>query len=112
MPFEHGKKCLLVGFILQSCQSETNYALARYAWQKDIWSTTGFPSRAVDGNTDPVVDRNSCAMCGSPQKPWWAVDLGQVIHLSRIVVTNRIDNRKSGLHLLIRAKWHIYVSVN
>ena len=92
----------LLGFILRICQSETNYALKRYAWQKDIWNNIGLPSRAVDGNTNPWWSGNSCAMCASIRKPWWVVDLGQVIHLSRIVVTNRIDDRKTALFISLR----------
>ena len=85
----------LLGLMLHLCKSDINYALERYAWQKDIWANVAFPSRAVDGNSDPAWYGNSCAMTASEQKPWWAVDLGQIIHLSKIVVTNRIENRKT-----------------
>ena len=81
---------------MRSGLPETNYALGRYTWQKDIWNYSALPSRAVDGNSDPEWYGNSCAMIATKQKPWWAVDLGQVIRLSRIVVTNRIENRKTG----------------
>ena len=83
-----------LGLILHPCQSETNYAIGRYAWQKDIWSNTAIPSRAVDGDDNPAFSGNSCAMINTKQKPWWAVDLGQVIRISRIVVTNRNEKRK------------------
>ena len=84
-----------LGLILHLCKSDMNYALERYAWQKDIWGNVAFPSRAVDGNSDPAWYGNSCAMTASAQKPWWAVDLGQIIRLTKIVVTNRIENRKT-----------------
>ena len=43
-------------------------------------------------------------MTATTTKPWWAVDLGQVIHISRIVATNRIEIRKFGLHLF---QWNL-----
>ena len=93
--FKYHEVVLLLGFVLHTCMSENNYALRRYAWQKDTFEGIALASRAVDGNSSPEWDGiSSCAMTQTPEKPWWAVDLGQAIRLSRVVVTSKGDPGK------------------
>ena len=66
-----------------------NLALSGPTWQSSI-THDGVPSRAVDGNTDPVYNGLSCTHTENEDHPWWAVDLGQTYELSTVTVTNRI----------------------
>ena len=48
--------------------------------------------RAVDGNTNPHVFNNSCALPDSfsPNIPcWWYVDLGDLYRITKVILYNR-----------------------
>ena len=63
-----------------ACQSSTYYNF-----------TAGL---AVDGNSDPDFDTNTCAHTQKEVNAWWSVDLGQVMFVKYITVTNRNELRK------------------
>ena len=72
-----------------------NIALKKQAFQKDDGSWKGYASRAVDGNSAPQWSKASCTHTFSTPQPWWAVDLGESIHISSVKITNRQEARKS-----------------
>ncbi|GMH42282.1 hypothetical protein BSKO_10201 [Bryopsis sp. KO-2023] len=58
----------------------------------------GSSSRAVDGNLNSAYGGNSCTHTGLDRgshahtvNPWWGVDLGSSVQLTKVVVTNRKD---------------------
>ncbi|GMH42299.1 hypothetical protein BSKO_10218 [Bryopsis sp. KO-2023] len=70
--------------------------------QKPTFQSTtewgGSSSRAVDGNFDTAYGGNSCTHTGLDRgshahtvNPWWGVDLGSSVQLTKVVVTNRKD---------------------
>ena len=84
--------------------ADINVALGRPASQSSSWygSTAGTCSadRAVDGNDNTDILGRSCAGTkDSPGGPnWWRIDLGQRMHIKRVVVTNRGDQPTCGKH--------------
>ena len=62
----------------------------------NYWSKTYPASFAVDGDTNPDFDHNSCAHPYDDQgtNAWWMVDLGQKYSISSVVIYNR-KNRYS-----------------
>ena len=68
---------------------QTNYASNRNAWMSRAENDGVQASRAVDGNYA------ACTQASTPDSyPWWAVDLGQVINVSKVIVINSSDDRK------------------
>ena len=59
--------------------------------------------RAIDGNSDPQLDHNSCAHTQYQAKPWWRLELPGVYRVSEIQVTNRNDYRDylNGVEIVI-----------
>uniref|UniRef100_A0A8C4ZUC0 Fucolectin tachylectin-4 pentraxin-1 domain-containing protein n=1 Tax=Gadus morhua TaxID=8049 RepID=A0A8C4ZUC0_GADMO len=73
--------------------SRINVALSGTA----IQSTTflgGVAERAIDGNSDPHWEHNSCTHTNSTAKPWWRLELPGVYRVSEIQVTNRNTARE------------------
>jgi hypothetical protein len=68
----------------------TNLALKKPARQS---STTwgGTADRANDGNTDGNYGGGSVSHTGVENPPWWEVDLGEEVPVSKITVWNRTD---------------------
>lgn len=52
------------------------------------WS--GVSSRAVDGDKNNEYNGNSCTHTHKDSKPWWRVDLGAVLTVKRVSITNRM----------------------
>ncbi|CAL8326207.1 unnamed protein product [Gadus morhua 'NCC'] len=82
--------------------SRINVALSGTA----IQSTTflgGVAERAIDGNSDPHWEHNSCTHTNSTAKPWWRLELPGVYRVSEIQVTNRNTARErlNGVEVLI-----------
>ncbi|XP_071941033.1 uncharacterized protein [Antedon mediterranea] len=53
-------------------------------------------TKAIDGNKNGIMDKNSCTHTGcvngeGPQDPWWYADLGRQTFISKIVLYNRED---------------------
>ncbi|CAH1244449.1 PKD1 [Branchiostoma lanceolatum] len=68
----------------------TNVAMGKPTRQ----STTihdGVSSRAVDGNRGPHWGSGSCMHTNWEDAPWWAVDLGNVTPVDKVVIYNRQD---------------------
>lgn len=69
-----------------------NWAYGQPTWQSSNY--LGYNSSlAVDGNRDPIFNHGSCmhtSDTGDPT-PWWAVDLGQLIIVQEVYLTNRGD---------------------
>jgi len=69
---------------------DTNFAIG----QPTAQSSTGWdgqPGRAVDGNRDGQYWHLSCQHTLADNNPWWAVDLGTDVAISRVVMINRAD---------------------
>ena len=68
--------------------TEANFAISRPAYSSSR-EGDGYPSLAVDGNSDP--DRKSGGSCAATRKelhPWWAVDLQRPVEVMAIDITN------------------------
>ncbi|CAH1276894.1 NRP2 [Branchiostoma lanceolatum] len=70
--------------------NEINAALNRPANQSST-ASGGVPSRAVDGDDNPMWSEGSCTATAEERDPWWRVDLGTSWSVARVVVTNRKD---------------------
>lgn len=72
-----------------------NWALASNgstASQSSLYNVnTGFPARAIDGNTSGVYAEGSVTHTNNVQNSWWQVDLGQNRFLGRVILWNRTD---------------------
>ena len=90
------------GFTLHSAASRINVALSGTAIQSTTFSSH-VAEHAIDGNSDPQWEHNSCAHTESQAKPWWRLELPGVYRVSEIQVTNRNDFRKrlNGVEILI-----------
>ena len=76
-----------------------NIALGKSTYSSRI-SEDGSPSRAVDGDRDPTLDGNSCTQTYKARFAWWAVDLGSVKNVRKVIITNRLEFRKyMALHI-------------
>ena len=70
-------------------------ALEKPATQVGTFPSTHYvftADRAVDGNTDPDVYRNSCAFFESWTLNipcWWYVELGDVYQITQVILYNR-----------------------
>ncbi len=74
--------------IANHLQAQTNIALNKTAKQSSQTSA----SRAVDGNTDGMWDKNSVTHTNDNEKnSWWEVDLGGMYAISEIKIWNRTD---------------------
>lgn len=52
----------------------------------------GYPEKAVDGNFDGhLVNGMSCALTLVEVTPWWAADLGALIFMKGVILSNRVD---------------------
>ena len=51
--------------------------------------------KAVDGDRNSDYKEGSCSHTASrpstSESPWWAVDLGAVKHVKKVVIVNRVD---------------------
>ena len=72
-----------------------NVGYRKTAWQspewQEYWSKT-YPARlALDGNTDPDLDQNSCShpTASSGTDAWWMVDLGDKYRIDSVTIYNR-----------------------
>jgi hypothetical protein len=79
--------------VLSLRATNENMALNKNATQSSTYNhgpSDGEASRAVDGNTDAVLESNSCShTLNSPLPSWWAVDLGEETPVGRVRITNR-----------------------
>ncbi|GMH43799.1 hypothetical protein BSKO_11733 [Bryopsis sp. KO-2023] len=66
-------------------------------WQSSI-DFSGYPKRAVDGNTDSGYFSGSCTHTKKQKNPWWRVDLGATYQVTKVVITNRGDCCSERLH--------------
>ena len=91
------------GFTLHSAASRINTALSGTAIQSTTYSNLGKAEHAIDGNSDPQWQNNSCSCTASQAKPWWRLDLPGVYRVSEILVTNRNArrNRLKGVEIHI-----------
>ena len=88
-----------------------NLALSRTAFQS---STKGgaVATRAVDGNTDNRFSMWSCTHTFFQISPWWMVDLGRLVNVNRVIITNRQNEGKNISHkLLWRNPWLISIFI-
>jgi hypothetical protein len=67
-----------------------NLAFGRPAGQSSV-AGGGYPSLAVDGNTDGDFSRGSVALTYSENQPWWQVDLQYVQRITSIQIWSRTD---------------------
>jgi len=51
----------------------------------------GQPERAIDGNTDGNWGANSVTHTAKELGAWWQVDLGRIVDIGQIVISNRTD---------------------
>ena len=80
-----------------------NLALYRPTWQISDLNTVYTSNKAVDCNTDDNCAGNSCAHTNLASWPWWAVDLGLVVAVKTVMITNRGDyDRKLDASLELR----------
>ena len=69
-----------------------NLALNKPASQITTHLGTDHASRAVDGNRDTVFLHKSCSHTHQATGPWWMVDLGRMVSVSKVYVVNRLDS--------------------
>ena len=72
--------------------STTNWALGRPAYQSSRFNSYS-AGLAVDGNNDTLMSNHSCTETndGPGGENWWMVDLGRLISVAYVVLTNRGD---------------------
>ena len=75
---------------------DINRALDQPTWQDSQYSSYE-SSYAADGNFNPNLDENSCAMQNNIPKGWWAVDLSDSYQIDRVTLTNAVSHRKYGI---------------
>ena len=61
----------------------------------------GPASTAVDGDTDGYDKAGSCVHTGKEVDPWWAVDLGLVISIFEVEISNRIIYKPGMTYLYV-----------
>ena len=86
------KSYLEILFPCTAMLSTTNWALGRPAYQSSQY--LGYSAElAVDGNNDTTMLHNSCTETndGPGGENWWMVDLGRLISVAYVVLTNRGD---------------------
>ena len=85
-----GKRILNLAEV-QVFSGTTNLALKGTATQSsDEWG--GVPERAIDDNTDGVMDHKSVSHTNKDTTdPWWQLDLKKEAILNAIVIWNRTD---------------------
>ncbi len=70
-------------------------------------SHSGAPGRAIDGNTSGVYNNASVTHTdgGSPDLPWWEVELSDEVLVDRVVLYNRTDgccdHRLNNVHVFV-----------
>ncbi|WP_421949377.1 discoidin domain-containing protein [Phaeodactylibacter xiamenensis] len=87
-------------FLGMGLSAQNNVALNKRATQSSNYtSSSGQPSKAVDGNTDGRWQSGSVTHTqgGGSNNPWWTVDLGEVHDIRKIRVWNRTDCCKERL---------------
>jgi hypothetical protein len=78
-----------------------NVALNQPAWQSGIHSAVFGPNLAVDGNKNADLGAGSCSHTAINMiPPWWAVDLGSLMYVYGVNLTNR---NSTGGKLLVRS---------
>ena len=77
-----------------------NVALNRPTAQSSVRSGRG-ASLAVDGNTSPDGVRDgSCTVTESDRKPWWSVDLGTMVKVTEVAITQSSRFGENTTHLI------------
>jgi len=88
-------KTLLGSFYLSCvlCVSEAvNLALGRPTFQINVDWGKG-PSLAVDGNRSPSIETaGSCIVTTTTTRCWWAVDLGIVVKVTEVHISQSDQN--------------------
>ena len=94
---------LLCGFTLHLAASRFNVALSGTAIQSSTYSNLGKAEHAMEWNSDPQWEHNSCTATISQAKPWLRLELPGVYRVSEIQVTNRNDVRErlNGVQIFI-----------
>ena len=84
---------VLFYFVMIVESQDANVALGRPAVQSSLYDNgrTFPPGLAVDGNSDPNFNGYSCSCTNADVMSWWAVDLGRVMFVKYVQVTNRGD---------------------
>jgi len=80
-------------YVFVSDTSLINLALRQPAWQSSTYAPLYPASLAVDGNKDTDVSHYSCSVTNFTIEQWWAVDIGTMLHVLGVNVTNRGDQR-------------------
>ena len=65
---------IAIFFLLSTATTRINLARGKPASQSSDHNKA-YAQRAVDGNRDPVFDRDSCTHTTVMDAPWWRVDL-------------------------------------
>ena len=73
---------------------DINRAVDQSTWQHNTYQNRYVSSFAADGNFDPWLDQNSCAMMNGVYKGWWAVDLEESFQLNRATLTTTAQHSK------------------
>ena len=73
--------------------------IGKNTWQSSTYKGKFPSSAAVDGCTDPDIEKGCCThtTTDSPAE-WWSVDLGQTVILNSVTVLNRDNHRKYFYH--------------
>ena len=70
----------------------TNLALGKKTWQlSTLGSHTS--SKAVDGNTDGILEHGSCTHTVKFGPVWWQVDLQAVYKIGEVAITDSRNTR-------------------
>ena len=88
-------KCRFLSVVLactvpSSVFAQTNHALNGVATQSSL-AHGGDPSRAIDGNTDPIWTNMSITHTDNLLNSWWEVDLTALVTINEVRLYNRVD---------------------
>lgn len=77
----------------QMSAAPENLARGKPSWQSSVERERYFAGFAVDGNKDTNIFHGSCSSTedSKDSNPFWSVDLGQLINVGFVQVTNRGD---------------------
>lgn len=100
------RRDLVIEITGEAPQTDVNVSKGKLTRQLGL-AYDGVASRAVDGITDGRWSQNSVTCSAKEKEPWWEVDLGSVVPITRVRLYNRTDccvERLSNLRVFISAE--------
>ena len=94
-PFPYAYDRIICIFVLithwpVSLGLRTNLALHGKAFQSHTYLNYT-AEKAIDGNSDAAMDKNSCTQTRSERNPWWRVTFKYLALVKEVTIVNRAD---------------------